>query len=61
MQYRAVNIYDCALLCDQGKLNLSGRIGEEFAGAALKVLRQLKLHIALHHHRDDLRVANLLS
>jgi hypothetical protein len=61
MQYRAVNIYGCALLCDQGKLNLSDRIDEEFVDVAQIVLQQLKLHTVLHHHRDDPRVANLLS
>jgi hypothetical protein len=61
MQYRAVSNDDYALLCDQGKPNLSGRIDEVFVDAAQKALQQLKLHIALHHHRGDPRVANLLS
>jgi hypothetical protein len=61
MQYRAVSNGGYVLLCDQGRLNLSDHIGEVFVDAAQIVLQQLKLHIALHHHQDDPRVANLLS
>jgi hypothetical protein len=38
-----------------------GHIGAAFVGVDQKVLQQLKLHTALHHHLDDPRVADPLS
>ena len=61
MQYRAVSICGCGLLCDLVRLNLNGLIDAEFVGVAQRVLLQLKLHKVLHHHLDDLLVAGPLS
>ncbi len=61
MQYPEVNIGGCDKQCGRAKLSLSGRIGEVFVDAGLRVLQQLKLHTVLHHHLDDLLVVNLLS
>jgi hypothetical protein len=61
MQYRAMSIGGCGQQCGRAKLNLSGRIGEEFVDVVLKVQQLPKLHKVLHHHLDDPLVADLLS
>ena len=53
MQYREVNICGCALLSDQVRLNLNGRIDAAFVDVAQKVLQQLKLHKVQHHHLEE--------
>jgi hypothetical protein len=56
-----MSIGGCGQQCGRAKLNLSGRIGEEFVDVVLKVQQLPKLHKVLRHHLDDPLVADLLS